>query len=113
MSNTKGGKQAVILSGGGATGAYEVGVMKALFSGLSPATDYQPVIPDIFTGTSVGSYNAAFLVAQWARYGPAAIDNLEQVWLNQVSDNAQQVWQRRLQDPCYPIGVHQPDLLYP
>jgi predicted acylesterase/phospholipase RssA len=90
MTTSHGGRQAVILSGGGADGAYEVGVMKALFAGLSPATDYQPLVPDIFTGTSVGSYNAAFLVAQWATYGRAAIANLEQVWLERVSYSAQQ-----------------------
>ena len=66
---TSGGKhrQAVILSGGGANGAYEVGVLKALLTGQSPATDFQPLDPDIFTGTSVGAFNAALLVS------PAAI----------------------------------------
>src|SRR5215468_1480896 len=83
-----GGKHAVILSGGGADGAYEVDVLKALFTGLSPWMNYQPLVPDIFTGTSVGSYNAAFLVAQWERYGSAAIANLERVWLDKVSDDA-------------------------
>jgi predicted acylesterase/phospholipase RssA len=63
--------------------------MKALFAGLSPATNHQPLNPDIFVGTSVGSYNAAFLVAQWETYGPAAIANLEQVWLDKMSANAQ------------------------
>lgn len=89
MTTLHGGKHAVILSGGGANGAYEVGVMKALFAGLSPATNHEPLAPDIFTGTSVGSYNAAFLVAQWDTYGPTAIANLEQVWLDRVSDSPQ------------------------
>jgi predicted acylesterase/phospholipase RssA len=89
MTTLHGGKHAVILSGGGANGAYEVGVMKALFAGLSPATNHAPLDPDVFTGTSVGSYNAAFLVAQWNTYGPTAIANLEQVWLDRVSDSAQ------------------------
>jgi predicted acylesterase/phospholipase RssA len=89
MTAPSSGKDAVILSGGGADGAYEVGVLKALFMGLSPATNYQPLVPDIFTGTSVGSYNAAFLVAQWATGGPVAIANLEQIWLDKVSDSAQ------------------------
>jgi predicted acylesterase/phospholipase RssA len=89
MNAQSSGKHAVILSGGGADGAYEIGVLKALLTGLSPATNYQPLVPDIFAGTSVGSYNAAFLVAQWATYGPAAIANLEQIWLEKVSDSAQ------------------------
>src|SRR5262252_5790761 len=89
MTDTQGSKHAVILSGGGANGAYEIGVMKALFAGLSPATNYQPLEPDIFVGTSVGSCNAAFLVAQWATYNTLSIANLERIWLDNVSSNGQ------------------------
>jgi len=90
MTNTSSRKQAVILSGGGADGAYEIGVLKALFSGQSPATAFQPLDPDIITGTSIGSYNAAFLVSQWETHGgPAAIDNLAWVWLNKFSSSPQ------------------------
>lgn len=89
MTEANHSKQAVVLSGGGADGAYEVGVMKALCAGLSPATNYQPLVPDIFAGTSVGAYNAAFLVAQWATYRTASIANLERAWLDQLSDSAQ------------------------
>jgi len=78
-------RQAVILSGGGANGAYEVGVLKALLTGQSPATGYQPLEPDVFTGTSVGAFNAAFLVSLWDVYGQAAVTNLETVWLNRLS----------------------------
>ena len=113
MATPYGGKQAVILSGGGANGAYEVGVMKALFAGLSPATNHEPLAPDIFTGTSVGSYNAAFLVAQWDTYGSTAIANLEQVWLDRVSDSAQQCGNGVLQDPGQPAAVYQPPVLHP
>lgn len=89
MTNPNGGKQAVILSGGGANGAYEIGVMKALFAGKCSATAYQPLDPDIFAGTSVGSYNAAFLVARWGTYGSAAIASLEQTWLDDISSSRQ------------------------
>ncbi|HJP91112.1 MAG TPA: patatin-like phospholipase family protein [Pyrinomonadaceae bacterium] len=78
-------RQAVILSGGGANGGYEVGVLKALLSGQSPATEYQPLDPDIFTGTSVGAFNAAFLVSLWETHGPASIANLETTWLNRLA----------------------------
>jgi predicted acylesterase/phospholipase RssA len=77
-------RQAVILSGGGANGAYEVGVLKALLTGQSPATEYRALDPDIFTGTSVGAFNAAFLVSLWETHGQAAISNLETVWLNRL-----------------------------
>ena len=35
-------KNAIVLSSGGALGAYEVGVMKALLTGQSPVTQNQP-----------------------------------------------------------------------
>ncbi len=82
MTNGNGCKQAVILSGGGASGAYEVGVLKGLFAGDSPATNYTPLMPDIFTGTSIGAYNASLLVAEITNEGFAAIDRLEDIWLN-------------------------------
>lgn len=72
-------RQAVVLSGGGANGAYEVGILKALFSGR--CRDVGTPDPELFFGTSVGSYNAAFLVSEWDEFGPAAIANLERHWL--------------------------------
>ena len=89
MANVNGSKQAVVLSGGGADGAYAVGVLKALCFGQSPATNFQPLVPDIFTGTSVGAYNAAFLVSQWDTYGKESVTNLERAWLDILSDDAQ------------------------
>ena len=80
-----GKKVAVVLSGGGANGAYEVGVLKALASGHSQATDYQPLVPDIVTGTSIGAFNASFLASQWDTYGAATIGNLEQFWLERLA----------------------------
>lgn len=71
-------RQALVLSGGGANGAYEVGVLKALFNGR--CKDVVAPDPELFFGTSVGSYNAAFLVSQWGEFGPAAVANLELAW---------------------------------
>ena len=81
-------RQAVVLSGGGANGAYEVGVLKALLSGQSPATGLQPLVPEIFAGTSIGSYNAAFVVAQWDAHGSTAAGNLEIAWLDKLAEVA-------------------------
>lgn len=78
-------RQAVILSGGGANGAYEVGVLKALLTGQSPSTEYVALEPSIFTGTSVGGFNAAFLVSLWETHGQAAVSNLETVWLGRLA----------------------------
>jgi len=80
-----GRKHAIILSGGGGYGAYEVGVLKALLGGKSPVTDFQPLVPEIVTGTSVGAYNATFLVARLGKGGAQAAQDLEQVWLERIS----------------------------
>ncbi|MFL6263777.1 MAG: patatin-like phospholipase family protein [Thermoanaerobaculia bacterium] len=85
MSLPDGRRVAVVLSGGGANGAYEVGVLKALMNGMSPVNGYQRLVPDIITGTSIGAFNAAFLVSQWDQYGPAAVANLEQLWLERMA----------------------------
>ena len=81
------GKRAVVLSGGGADGAYGVGVLKALLNGRSPATGYQAISPDIFAGTSIGSFNAAFMVAHWAKYGAASVGELDTVWLDRLANS--------------------------
>jgi predicted acylesterase/phospholipase RssA len=74
------GIQALILSGGGAQAAYEVGVMSGLLTGQSPATDYSPLDPAILIGTSAGSINAGLFLSS-ARAGAAEATNfMEQVW---------------------------------
>lgn len=79
-------RQAIILSGGGANGAYEVGILKALFSGKCRGVTAPE--PEFFFGTSVGSYNAAFLVSQWGEFGSAAVSNLERTWFEEISGGA-------------------------
>jgi NTE family protein len=75
-------RQAVVLSGGGASGAYEVGVLKALAAGGGPPSGLRPFEPEIVTGTSIGAFNAAFLVSRWRQPAAAAIADLERVWLS-------------------------------
>ena len=70
----------VVLSGGGASGAYEVGVLKALLT-----AGERPFDPRVFAGTSIGSFNAAFLVSQWDGQGRLAIANLEALWRETLS----------------------------
>lgn len=79
------GKQALVLSGGGAYGAFQVGLIKALAAGLCSSTGYQPLEPDIFTGTSVGAYNATFLAAQGPTPFAESVARLETVWLERIS----------------------------
>ena len=81
-------ERAVVLSGGGANGAYEAGCLRAIFGGESPATGRKPFEADIFTGTSVGSYNAAFLVSRTAGGDSCleATEELETTWLDTIAE---------------------------
>src|SRR6185369_6303168 len=58
-------KVALILSGGGARGAYEVGVLSYVLDGFARLRGGPPRI-DIMCGTSVGAINACFLAAHLA-----------------------------------------------
>ena len=77
--------QGLVLSGGGARGAYEIGVMKALFEGAIPGRRSPDV--RVFTGTSVGAFNAAFLAQQ---SGPAleSVRLLEEIWRDRIANTA-------------------------
>jgi NTE family protein len=63
-TTAKGGKRrvAMILSGGGARGAYEVGVLWYVFDDLTRILGAPPRI-DILCGTSVGAINGCYLAA--------------------------------------------------
>jgi NTE family protein len=74
---------ALVLSGGGAQGAFSVGVVKALIAGRSPSTRYRPLEVSILTGTSVGAVNASLLAGQGATLDAAV--NLESVWTEKVA----------------------------
>jgi NTE family protein len=64
---------ALVLSGGGARGAYQVGVLRIL------AREFPEVIPDILTGVSAGGINAAFLAARPEPY-QQRVDELAEMW---------------------------------
>jgi NTE family protein len=83
-------KMAVVLSGGGAYGAYEVGVLKALLGGEMKGAGYRPLDPQVYTGTSVGSFNATMMVSQPDVPGAAAVERLEQTWLDEVAEGGRE-----------------------
>ncbi len=85
MSNAVEKKEGLVLSGGGAYGAFGVGTMKALFAGESPGTGYAPLDPIVLTGTSIGAFNAAYVVSQAGQPCLSTIEELEQVWLTQLA----------------------------
>lgn len=79
---------AIVLSGGGARGAYEVGVLSYLFEELEKIRNI-PISVDILCGTSVGAINAAFLAAH-LKDPAAGMAKLRTLWqgleLDQVLD---------------------------
>jgi len=69
-------KTAIVLPGGGARGAFQVGVLKALAEHLPKGT-INPF--PIISGTSAGAVNAVVLAAKARRFRVAAAE-LEHVW---------------------------------
>ena len=69
-------KIALILSGGGARGAYEIGVLKALVPEFQKYGGFK-----IISGTSVGSINACLLASLIHLPIEKIIEGLEHYWL--------------------------------
>ena len=65
--------KALVLSGGGVKGAYQLGVLQYLFEKENPAYD-------ILCGVSVGAINAAFLSQFSKEDNEKAIDRLAKLW---------------------------------
>ena len=66
---------ALVLSGGGARAAYQVGVLRIL------SREFPDAVPDILTGVSAGGINAAFLAARSGTY-QRKVDDLAEMWSN-------------------------------
>jgi NTE family protein len=77
---------ALVLSGGGVYGAFEIGVMKTLFAGASPVNGYKPLEVGIFSGTSVGAFNAACMTGFSQQNELDAALRLESIWLERIAD---------------------------
>src|SRR5437867_5066177 len=72
-----GHRVALVMSGGGARGAYEAGVLRYLLDDL-PHRLGRPVRFDIVTGTSVGAIHACYVAATIGQ--PAAGLRLAEIW---------------------------------
>ncbi len=81
-TNTGNPKAALVLPGGGARGAFQVGVLKAIAEQL-PKGSVNPF--DILSGTSAGAVNAVVMATKARRFR-LAVTELEQVWRNFRSD---------------------------
>ena len=64
---------ALVLTGGGARAAYQVGVLRLL------SREIPELLPDILTGVSAGGINAAFLAARQEPFADK-VERLAQVW---------------------------------
>jgi NTE family protein len=71
-------REALVLAGGGARAAYQVGVLRAIADWL-PADAPCPF--EVLVGTSAGALNAAALAARASRMSEA-VGELERVWSN-------------------------------
>ncbi len=80
-------KRALVLMGGGARTAYQVGVLRALGAmlALQPGVSQKKWPLAILVGTSAGALNSSFLAAR-AHEGLGAIDSLAQFWRSLRSD---------------------------
>ena len=70
------GGTALVLSGGGARGAYEVGGLSVLL----PELERRGEAPRIIVGTSVGAFNTAFIAANAHRPAREALEDGIEVW---------------------------------
>jgi predicted acylesterase/phospholipase RssA len=59
--------------------------MKALFEGAAPVLGGRPLRASVFTGTSVGAYNAAFL-AQADDPGLDTVLRLQEIWRERIAE---------------------------
>src|SRR5688572_8776453 len=80
---------ALMLSGGGARAAYQVGFLRLL------AREFPGVVPDILTGVSARRINAAYLAARQEPFADN-VENLAEVWAGIRMDNVFRVDMRDL-----------------
>lgn len=78
IKNKSADKTGLLLSGGGARAAYQVGVLKAI-SEICPEQEDNPF--HIISGTSAGSINAVALAAHEGSF-KESIDRIHDVWAN-------------------------------
>jgi predicted acylesterase/phospholipase RssA len=82
-------RRALVLQGGGSLGAYEAGVLKAIYQYLIDEEGENPEknLFDIVAGTSIGAINAAILVSyvKENKTWEGSVEKLEDFWKKQLS----------------------------
>ena len=111
-------QRAIILSGGGALGAYQVGVLETLCKRLTQEDkekgDNNRLLFDIVAGTSIGAMNGAVLVSQYlkTRNWHAAIEQLKQFWTREEEGLASTLSKQALEGTYGWKEGHTLELLY-
>ncbi len=93
------GVLALVLSGGGARGAYEAGVLRYVYDVLGPQLD-RAVAPKVVCGTSIGAINGAWVAA----LGREGALNLSKAWQEMEADHVYHLRARDLlpwRDPFF------------
>ncbi|MEH2170382.1 MAG: patatin-like phospholipase family protein [Nostoc sp.] len=93
-------KIGLVLAGGGAKGAYQVGVLKYLSEELN-------FVPDMIAGTSIGALNGAFL----ASHQPfnKAVSRLEEIW-DDIAIGKINILQRKpILESLRSLSIYDPD----
>jgi NTE family protein len=73
-------RRAIVLSGGGARGAYEAGVLRFVLGELPKRLGWRPRF-DVYSGTSVGAVHSCFLAAM-ADDPESCVRSMVEVWRN-------------------------------
>ncbi len=95
--------RALILSGGGALGAYQVGVLRKLAERLTQEDKEKPggnrLLFDIVAGTSIGAMNGAVLVSKYleTKDWQTAIDEVGRFWTDKDEGLASTVSEQDLE----------------
>jgi len=83
-ADVKGMKTALVLSGGGARGAYSAGALRYIFGVLGPELG-EKLRVDVISGNSAGALNGCWLAGHG--WSPESVDRLSALWQSlQVSD---------------------------
>jgi NTE family protein len=90
-------QRALVLQGGGALGAYEAGVYRALYNCINDNTEknQNDNIFDIIAGTSIGAINAAFLVSHVIKKRKEENRNVRESW-EDSAEKLEEFWKSRL-----------------
>jgi NTE family protein len=119
----EGKKTALVLSGGGARGAYEAGFVRYLREELPAALGAQPRL-DILCGTSVGAVTACFLAATMdtpetqgrelaALWADLSLEKVYKVDGEDLWSLTRKMWRAATNEPVRPEGWRLYDILHP